>query len=494
MKDTEASYHNEPILSNGLDYFVPSLNLGAFVDLLTLQIAAAADGALDDPIFNGKGKKRALPESPSSQKQPSKRPKTSGTSSSKSDGPQPASHEWRTVTDDDFGNLTIQAVPKDMECTLVFRHVYEARYTEAAFHPGRTEAEHLTAGGGAMLLDKEVFERFVYALHESFEENQKFDLGNLNFAVGEERLVACSDVLAAVSSSDLLPRALLQVPEFKFDDIDAEAHDFPADSVDVMAACAILMTAGRVKLDGRLHFTSLPRDDRSGGLLPFKLQIELNVSLITPAIYEPPSSRDAKTARRIEDAQRRLLQYVYPPNTTPPTFDGAVNIPYFYSILGPAPALPPSVDEDALQSPLLVPTLLPFQRRSVAWLLDREGMTIDASSGKVVPKTESADFTFWTRVEEGNQTWYLHRLTGYLSPTTPEEEPALGGILAEEPGLGKTLETIALVLLNPAPEERNPTVTRWDPEAKLDVRAIKVCGLLHRKRRRKADVCRQLSS
>ncbi|KAG6880635.1 hypothetical protein C0992_003235, partial [Termitomyces sp. T32_za158] len=69
--------------------------------------------------------------------------------------------------------------------------------------------------------------------------------------------------------------------------------------------------------------------------------------------------------------------------------------------------------------------------------------------------------------------WYLNRLSGALSDSFPEICPALGGILAEEPGLGKTLESISLILLNPAPPERNPTMTKWDPEARLEVKAIK---------------------
>lgn len=39
--------------------------------------------------------------------------------------------------------------------------------------------------------------------------------------------------------------------------------------------------------------------------------------------------------------------------------------------------------------------------------------------------------------------------------------------------LGKTLEVISLLLLNPASPERTPQLTRWDPEAKVQVKAVK---------------------
>jgi len=53
-------------------------------------------------------------------------------------------------------------------------------------------------------------------------------------------------------------------------------------------------------------------------------------------------------------------------------------------------------------------------------------------------------------------------------------ERSFGGILAEEPGLGKTLEIVALILLNPAPEDRAPRMIRWDPLAGLNIKAVKV--------------------
>ncbi|KAG6906998.1 hypothetical protein DXG01_011015 [Tephrocybe rancida] len=61
-------------------------------------------------------------------------------------------------------------------------------------------------------------------------------------------------------------------------------------------------------------------------------------------------------------------------------------------------------------------------------------------------------------------------LSGLLSSPPPDLYPALGGILAEEP---ETLKSISFILLNPAPTDRNPPVTRWHPETKLEVKTAK---------------------
>jgi E3 ubiquitin-protein ligase SHPRH len=157
-----------------------------------------------------------------------------------------------------------------------------------------------------------------------------------------------------------------------------------------------------------------------------------------------------------------------------PDSETVTNIPFFYSILGPAPHVQNPAADNAMQPQMLLPTLLPFQRRSVAWLLDREGKMV-TPNGQVVEKpADRGNFSFWERIEEGNRVFFMHRLTGNLALTSPDESPALGAILAEEPGLGKTLEIISLILLNPASPDRHPGIKRWDPEANVEVKAVKV--------------------
>lgn len=55
-----------------------------------------------------------------------------------------------------------------------------------------------------------------------------------------------------------------------------------------------------------------------------------------------------------------------------------------------------------------------------------------------------------------------------------------GGMLAEEPGLAKTVETIALILMNPAQPSWNPMLTRSDLQGRADINPVRVCCVLSR--------------
>ncbi|KAJ6625017.1 SNF2 family N-terminal domain-containing protein [Mycena sp. CBHHK59/15] len=318
-------------------------------------------------------------------------------------------------------------------------------------------------------LDERNLETALGLLGGPFREPHEFDLGHVALAGYRNRLVVVSDVLQKRSGDT---EWLLLLPELP-DELDFESLGLTsADSHDIMAACHTLQETGRIAVNARLALVMIPPTAMHANHLPFRLHVQVTISILIPSIYEPFIRTRGRN--NIEDSQRRLLHFLYPdPLRLPDFFEGVINIPFFYSVLCPASNLQSPAADRAMQPEALIPTLLPFQRRSLAWLLDREGKSV-TPNGEIVRKTSGLDeFSFWQRIEEGNQTFYFNRLSGVVDSNVPDEPSALGAILAEEPGLGKTLEMISLFLLNPASPDRHPGVTRWDPEARVEVKAVK---------------------
>lgn len=205
--------------------------------------------------------------------------------------------------------------------------------------------------------------------------------------------------------------------------------------------------------------------------LPLKISIDVEGSLRFPQIAHSPKN---VYARRYCDAWNALVKHLFTPSSVDfPNYRGETDITFLYSILGPPHTPPPTTASADVQPKALLPTLLPFQRRSVLWMLQREGKTI-GKDGKVVSFTPDYLPLFWEFFELDGRTVYLNRLQEVLSlePPSPDlEQP--GGSLNEAPGLGKTVECLALILLNPD-IRRNPSTNRWDSEAKVHVREVHV--------------------
>lgn len=116
--------------------------------------------------------------------------------------------------------------------------------------------------------------------------------------------------------------------------------------------------------------------------------------------------------------------------------------------------------------PDLESTLYPFQKRSVKWMLQREGVEWSDSDQKIIPST-SKDTTqlplsfVATKDSYGNPCFVSHLfglVTLDITPFEEEERNLKGGILAEEMGLGKTLEMISLIALNKRPNTQSGMV------------------------------------
>jgi len=253
--------------------------------------------------------------------------------------------------------------------------------------------------------------------------------------------------------------------------LSAHEKDYPI----VLQSCYELQQIHKVKIEAHMKVIILPggshNSNESG--LPFEMQLQIAVSIDHPSSFNLLDRQmPKKRADVVRENQRKLCYFLYGQTFDSENIPHNIDIPFFYSILTSPPQALSRLADAAMQPDALLPTLLPYQRRSVAWLLSREGKEV-SSEGFIVPRTDEADYSFWDSIQEGNNTFAYNRLARMISDKKDTIERSFGGILAEEPGLGKTLEIVALTLLNPAPEDRTPRMIRWDPVAGLNVKAVK---------------------
>ncbi|KAF2710519.1 ATP-dependent DNA helicase [Pleomassaria siparia CBS 279.74] len=117
----------------------------------------------------------------------------------------------------------------------------------------------------------------------------------------------------------------------------------------------------------------------------------------------------------------------------------------------------PAADTDVppqIRTDLLETSLYPFQQRAVDWLLRREGVTYTEPDGSLKSIGDDPTLTipasFTSAQDATGRNIYVSYLQGLIVADLsqiPDSSRALkGGILAEEMGLGKTVELIALIL------------------------------------------------
>ncbi|AMD20041.1 HCL110Wp [Eremothecium sinecaudum] len=108
---------------------------------------------------------------------------------------------------------------------------------------------------------------------------------------------------------------------------------------------------------------------------------------------------------------------------------------------------------DLLETPWLNTKLLPFQKQSVKWMIDKE-TKMKRYSDVLRFLNERVSYGYEMLLNE----WFWNKFSGYIITRADadalyqdylKKEVSARGLLSEEMGLGKTIEVLALLLINP---------------------------------------------
>lgn len=313
----------------------------------------------------------------------------------------------------------------------VYRHTYDLRYTRRQIN--NTNSNSMTGSRTLVLDDKalkqaEETEGALLAVLRDYcagsPEDTTIDLGDFNIPCGpfypfeRERPVRVRP-LGSERHMCLLPKDA--------DRIDVVSYDIAPRHNDIYSCLSELPSRPfpRASVSTHVKLIVKPTDtwDASPDDLPFCLIVDMTMSFHAPLIFE--SVTDNRVA---EEARRALLHFAFPPPSLGPPFHKRIDIPFFYASIKPAPPLSCTELYEAAQPDALLPTLLPFQRRTVAWMLEKEDKTLDESGAVVDRAIDLMDLPlFWESIKlkpksGGTTTWYYRRLTSELTNEFPSQE------------------------------------------------------------------------
>lgn len=203
-----------------------------------------------------------------------------------------------------------------------------------------------------------------------------------------------------------------------------------------------------------------PGDIWAGAMLSFighdnKVSVSVSLDLNwngTPSPYYPlPNSNDRKVTKRIID--------LFCPST-----DEGNNSAWSPMDFYEAAHVPPRNDKASqdIQISGLKSSLFPYQKRTLKWLLAREGVRWSQAESRLqsIPPEDhpTSNDSFRTIQDATERTVFVsdvfQTITRDKSLYNRADKLVKGGILAEEMGLGKTLEILALILLHNRPEQQ----------------------------------------
>ena len=125
----------------------------------------------------------------------------------------------------------------------------------------------------------------------------------------------------------------------------------------------------------------------------------------------------------------------------------------------------PSKNDDGweyINSPDLETSLYPFQKRTVKWMLRREATATTPDLNPDLP------ISFIKAQDSQGRSCFVSHLFGVVTldtaPFQKVQDRLKGGILAEEMGLGKTVEIISLITLHKRPPEEPIIFDEWTGE------------------------------